>query len=161
MRKRIAWILACSACAAPGPAHVDVAAPTATASVTPVASALPPVATAAPLSNGCIVVDEEKQSGETVTLEGRVSCGEHSHPNGSMFHFCALVLDAPRCVHGLSDSKTVSEVQLASGADAQDAAINRLVDQRIRVTGDPFPALTAWHVRPVVLMVKEFSRRPN
>ncbi len=149
--KRLALLLVLS-CTHEEPA-VTIASPpsapataSATVTVTAVATASPPVTT-------CIEIDQDNLTGKETSIDGVVACGEHSHPNGSQFKFCYLKLDAPRCVKGMSEHASVDEVQLAGDPD-----FVKLAGQRIRVRGEPFPEHTAWHVRPVLVMVKSFDR---
>jgi len=129
-------------CASDPPKQPDVAAlPGSPSSETTTTSSAPKV-------EPCLHVTGAKE-----TLEGVVSCAEHSHPNGSHFRFCFITLDQPRCVEGSSDAKSVQEVQLIGNPD-----FTALKGQRTRVTGSLSGGLTAWHVRPVLIDVDSFNR---
>ncbi len=146
--KRAAIFVALIACASPAaPQHVDIPAQPTSSAVTPVVATLPQATTS------CIVIDQANLTGEATTLEGTVECGEHSHPNGSTYTFCYVTLSPARCVKGMDEHHTVDEVQLAGEAD-----FTKMKGQRIRVRGEPFPEHTAWHARPVLIMVKSFER---
>ncbi len=114
----------------------------------------PNVTLHAPLS--CIEIDRDKTTGKNeTTLEGRVACGSHSHPNGSVFDFCYLQLDEPRCVMtsgDVVDDDSVDQIQLVGGQD-----FKKMEGSRLRVTGEPFPRETAWHVRPVLILTKTIA----
>ncbi len=105
---------------------------------------------------GCIVIDEKKATGSNIELEGQVESGTAGHPNGTRFTFYLLQLSTPRCVQGLAGTTTVTEVQLAPMSHDRD--VWDLVHAHVRVKGTPFPASTAWHVRPVLLGVQSVER---
>ncbi len=141
--KRLALLfLLC--CARNEPAVTIASAPTSStpAPTTSTPAASPPVTT-------CIEIDQDNLTGKETSIDGVVTCGEHSHPNGSTFTFCVLRLDQPRCVKGSSTTGSVEDVQLAGETD-----FKKLKGQHVRLQGDAFPEHTAWHVRPVLLMVK-------
>lgn len=58
-------------------------------------------------------------------------------------------------VEGLSETKQVTEVQLAPKDDGKD--LRRLLNKRVRIRGTAFPEHTAWHVRPVLVDVDSVS----
>ncbi len=86
-------------------------------------------------------------NGGAVELEGVIASRNETHAlNGSSFTVYLLVLPAPRCVEGLERTRSVSEVQVAGEIDV----LKELVGKRVRIWGDTFPEMTAWHVRPVL-----------
>jgi len=143
-RLALLFVLSC----ARSEAAITIASPPSAATATTAA----PVATASPPTT-CIEIDQDNLTGKETSIDGVVTCAEHSHPNGSQFKFCYLQLDAPRCVKGMPEHTSIDEVQLAGEPD-----FLKLAGQRIRARGEPFPEHTAWHVRPVLIMVKAFDR---
>jgi hypothetical protein len=138
-------------------APAPVATASTVASASPRASeepaAAPSAKPAAPVpakNDGCIHVDEDSIDGDHVELEGVLSSGKHGHPNGMMFDFWVLTLPAPRCVVGISDTPSVTELQLAPD-DKDRATMKKLEGKKVHVTGEAFAWFTAWHVRPVVI----------
>jgi len=102
-----------------------------------------------PAGERCVEVDSE-HGGEHVTLEGRVFVDDtFEHPARGKTHPYILLLDAPRCATG-TDEPRVSELHLTS---SEDIPLKALVGAHVRVSGAPFTSHTAWHARPVVLMV--------
>lgn len=96
----------------------------------------------------CIEVDPVA-GGSRVDLEGRIVIDEaFEHPSRGRTRPFILRLESPRCAVGV-DPPRVSEVHLAP-TDA--IGLKPLVGKRVRVSGDPFHAHTAWHARQVVLM---------
>lgn len=104
----------------------------------------------------CIEVDDEL-GGKHVTLEGLVFVDPaHEHPTRGKTRPYILRLDAPRCAKGV-DAPRVTEVHLAS---SEALALKPLVGKRVRISGDPFAAHTAWHARPIVLMATAVATLP-
>jgi hypothetical protein len=126
---------------APGARDVDVAlaAPAAASAPTPTAGAAP----------ACVEVDSEL-GGKHIALEGHIFVDDtFEHPARGKTRPYILRLDAPRCAIGIDDAN-VSELHLAAG---DGIALKPLLGAHVRVSGDPFGAHTAWHARPIVLMV--------
>jgi hypothetical protein len=97
----------------------------------------------------CVEVDSEL-GGKHIALEGRIFVDDtFEHPARGKTRPYILRLDAPRCAIGI-DETNVSELHLAAG---DGIALKPLLGAHVRVAGDPFAAHTAWHARPVVLMV--------
>lgn len=108
----------------------------------------PPALAAESAAPPCIDIDEAA-SGKHITLEGRLFVDElYEHPARGKTHPYILRLDAPRCAIGTEEAR-VSELHLAS---VDGVPLKAFVGKRVRVSGDPFGAHTAWHARPVVLM---------
>jgi len=133
---------------------VDLSAPAVTTTQGPVA---PPHSTEehAEERSGttCIEVDSEL-GGKHITLEGRIFVDDaFAHPARGKTRPYILLLDAPRCAIGIDEDR-VSEIHLAS---SEGIALKPLVGAHVRVSGDPFTAHTAWHARPIVLMVTSTS----
>jgi hypothetical protein len=100
---------------------------------------------------------DSELGGKHITLEGRVVLDNaHQHPTRGKTHPYILRLDAPRCAIG-TDEPSITELHLAS---SDGVALKPLVGKRVRVSGDPFAAHTAWHARPVVLMTTTATRLP-
>ena len=146
--------LACSheasAPSAPMPRDVDLAAPALTTTQAPMAT---PHATEEHAEDRsgttCIEVDSEL-GGKHITLEGRIVVDDSfEHPSRGKTRPYILLLDAPRCAIGIDDVR-VSELHLAP---SDGITLKPLVGAHVRVSGDPFTAHTAWHARPIVLMV--------
>jgi hypothetical protein len=125
-------------------------APTAASAVAS-AKAAPSASAKNTKDDGCIHVDEATNGGDHLEIDGVLSSGRHSHPNGSSFEFWFVTLPVPRCVVGLAETPTVTEIQLAPKDDKIGAEVKKLVGKKVHVAGDAFPMLTAWHVRPVLI----------
>jgi hypothetical protein len=154
----LAAVLVLSACPKPRTTLEDAMPPASVTSGIDAAARAPVLAPSAssspPRPTGCIEIDEDRVNGKPVTLLGTVSSGKHSHPNGSSFTFYALALATPRCVLGLDETKTVTEVQIYGD---EGTPLAPYVGKRVRVDGEPFGELTAWHVRPVVVHVTKID----
>jgi hypothetical protein len=143
-------ILTCAACiVALACSHEAPALATPDAVATSAAVPAAAVAlTAAEVPAGCIEVNDEL-GGKRTTLEGRIFVDDaYAHPTRGKTHPFILRLEAPRCALGI-EAKRVTEIHLAAG---EGISLKPLVGKRVRVSGDPFIAHTAWHARPIVLM---------
>ena len=143
------------------PDPVDAAigiAPAAPSANLAIGSAVPSAAPSAPPPSitDCITVDTSDLSGGPVVLEGIVYSGKHGHPNGSMFTFFGMMLVAPRCVVGLDETPTTTDVQLMSMDDMK--SLKKFEGAKVHITGSAFPEHTAWHVRPVVVSVETITK---
>jgi hypothetical protein len=168
MNVHLTYVLTAAACLVALACGHEAAAPsglqaTPAPVVVPVATALtPPVVTVTTVAanttsarDACIEVDSDL-GGKHVTLDGRVFVDNaFEHPSRGKTHPYILRLDTPRCANGAEES-TVSELHLAA---TDDVDLKPLVGKRVRVSGDPFVAHTAWHARPIVLMTTTASRR--
>lgn len=131
-----------------------VAAPITTVETEPAQPAPLPAPAASRSGEACVELDTEL-GGKHITLEGRVVVDDaHQHPTRGKTHPYILRLDAPRCAIG-TEEPSVTELHLASG---DGVSLKPLVGQRVRASGDPFAAHTAWHARPVVLMTTTATR---
>ena len=175
MNLRIAFLIASAACALalacgheagspralPAPATIavvtvapNVSDPAASAAIA--ADRASPSRAAEPHGEACIEVDDDL-GGTHISLEGRIVVDdEFEHPARGKTHPYVLRLDAPRCAVGIDDAQ-VREVALAS---SEGIELKPLVGRRVRVSGDPFMAHTAWHARPIVLMATTVTRVP-
>jgi hypothetical protein len=91
--------------------------------------------------------EKDFPNGGPVEVEGVVKSVQVGHPNGSTFTAFILELPTPRCVEGLSGTRSVLEVQLTGDYNEE----LKLVGKRIHVQGDAYPEMTAWHIRPVLV----------
>jgi hypothetical protein len=148
--------LACSVAPAAAPAPTVALAELAQASTVANAQPVAAVAAVAPATAGdeCIDVDDEHGGGKRITLEGRLVIDtEFAHPARGKTRPFILRLESPRCAVGTREPRVV-EVHLASGEGVE---LKPLLDRRVRVTGEPFAAHTAWHARDVVFMTASVS----
>jgi hypothetical protein len=108
-----------------------------------------------PPAEPCVEVDTDR-GGKHITLEGRIFVDDtYEHPTRGKTHPLILRLDTPRCAIGI-DEPRVSELHLAA---SDGLTLKPLVGKHVRVSGDPFPAHTAWHARPIVLMTTTATTR--
>lgn len=101
----------------------------------------------------------------TTTLNGTLSGGWFSHPNGQRVRFWFVKVREPvrvradpaNPVNGAADG--VREIQVYS----MDAAIRRQLDRRVgrqvALTGEVFHGHNAWHVRTLVMAVSSVRRQ--
>ncbi|MBX3185566.1 MAG: hypothetical protein KF819_01070 [Labilithrix sp.] len=116
----------------------------------PPAPAPAPAPAATKAAESCIEVNADF-GGKPTTLEGRlVVDAAFSHPSRGPTRPFILRLAASRCAIGIEQPR-VLEVHLAP---TDSVTLKPLVGQRIRVSGEPFMAHTAWHARPIVVLTK-------
>jgi hypothetical protein len=145
-------ILTCPMCIVALACGHEISAPATVSTSAPNVAAAPTADE--PPATDCIELDAER-GGTRITLEGRIVVDDaYEHPTRGKTHPFILHLDVPRCAIGL-DETDIDEIHLAS---SEDVALRPLAGMRVRVSGDPFVAHTAWHARPVVLMTITANR---
>jgi hypothetical protein len=109
--------------------------------------------------------EELKYEPAVVQMTGTVSKGKREHPNGTWFDFYIVKLAAPASIKGDGekdsfnvDEKGVKEIQVFSTDEAVLKTIGKLDGKKVAVTGTLFHAHTAWHVRELVMTVKEVTK---
>ncbi|HAT40761.1 MAG TPA: hypothetical protein DCS87_03430 [Rheinheimera sp.] len=110
----------------------------------------------------CACSDGELQYGpKQVELTGQIVCGKREHPNGELFDFCLIQLAKPVSIAADSDNEfntreeSISEIQVFSDDSSISTAIAEKRDRKVTVKGELFHEHTAWHVRKIVMDVKE------
>jgi len=106
-----------------------------------------------PAPAGCVDLATEDPAPST-ELRGTTFVDEtFAHPTHGAIRPFILRLDRPLCVqYPGGEAVTVHEVHLAASDALQ---LKPLVGKHIRVRGEPFQAMTAWHARPVVVLTSQ------
>jgi hypothetical protein len=100
-----------------------------------------------------------------VQVTGTVAKGKREHPNGTWFDFYVIKLATPVSIKGDGgkdsfnvDEKDVKEIQVFSTDDAVLKQIGKMEGKKVVIAGTIFHAHTAWHVRELVMTVREMMK---
>ena len=96
-----------------------------------------------------------------VELSGTVHQGKFRHPNGQWVHYSFIKLKVPVGIKADQgneincDETDISEIQLYSNSERIGRRLKAKAGRSVIVTGTVFHEHTAWHMRPLVMMVSQ------
>ena len=100
-------------------------------------------------------------AGADLTAEGKLLVGRFHDGMGRPETALILAMAMPVCLRGPGEDDNVRptrKVQVFGDTDAISAALQKLVGQRIRVTGSSMPAMTVHHHEPALIQVKSLQK---
>ena len=96
-----------------------------------------------------------------VELSGTVHQGKFQHPNGQWVHYSFIKLKVPVEIRADQeneincDETDISEIQLYSNSERIGRTLKAKAGRCVIVTGTVFHEHTAWHIRPLVMIVSQ------
>ena len=96
-----------------------------------------------------------------VELSGTVHQGKFQHPNGQWVHYSFIKLKVPVGIKADQeneincDESDISEIQLYSNSEKIGRTLKAKAGRSVIVTGTVFHEHTAWHIRPLVMIVSQ------
>lgn len=100
-----------------------------------------------------------------IKLSGLIHVAHSKHPNGTKLTYPVLFLKSPIRVSGEvgvinpinQTEQCVSQIQLYSPNNKLNSQLLASESNMVSVTGSLFHSHTAWHMRKIVMSVKEFK----